>query len=265
MRLRAERREADVAPPSRRGEAGGTRDARRRPRKGHPLPVPAVVVAVDVAGEKREAAQRGENLLLPDEQLARGVVRAAEERTPRGGGEGHEPVGLGRVEAAVHRVPTPLALRVLLERIEQHEVRRPNIHHRDEAPGDGRDLLLEGMEAEERFAVVVVAGREVDVDAGVPEALDERRRLRVVRREAVPERDVAEDEHALRARVQREDLSDDLLEERVLVGGLPLHVLPAHVDVGKEDREVRIDGGLRRALHPHAPGKGDRTRRTRPE
>ncbi len=122
------------------------------------------------------------------------------------------------------------------------------------------------MEAEERFAMVVVAGREVDVDAGVPEAADERRGLRVVRREPVPERDVPENEHARRTRIQREHLPDGLREERILVDGLARHVLSAHVDVGEEDREIRIDGNLPFSCpRPRMPGKRRRARRERTE
>ena len=89
-------------------------------------------------------------------------------------------------------------------------------------------------------AVVVVAGGDGHLDADVGEALELGGGLRVVGGAANPQRHVAEHHRAAGTRTQREDLVDRLVEQRVLVGGLALHVLAADVDVAEEDGEVAV-------------------------
>jgi hypothetical protein len=99
--------------------------------------------------------------------------------------------------------------------------------------------------------MIVVARRHRQRDARRLQTSEVRRRFGVIGGKPVPERDVAEDKRVLWTWIHREDLIDHLREQRILIGGLSLHVPSAHVEIGKEHRKIRIDRRSPNALCAH--------------
>ena len=129
----------------------------------------------------------------------------------------HKPLLLRFVEFAVHRVAGSLAVEVLLERVHQEEVCMAEVYDGDYASLDRGYLRLPRIEAEQGVAVVVVPCRDVHVDAGVGQALEDRLRRLVVAGHAEPQRDVAEHGDASRKGVHRENGVHGFFQQRVLV------------------------------------------------
>ena len=196
---------------------------------------------MDVADEKGIRFQREKQVAPIDRHFLRLVVCADEEGTRRGGGCALQPVGLGGIQRAGTFVVRAFAGGILVKRIEEEQIGRSQVDLADDASCDGRVCQLRRIGREKRRAMVVVAGRDGDGDAGVGEALQARNGFRVVGRESAPQGNVAEHDGAGGPRPHRENLVDDLVQKRVLVGRLAGHVGAADVDVAQEHGQVAVD------------------------